>query len=57
MFLTPKEKQLYTQLVREYNSSPISNICSLDRFFKSKYENSGYLTSYYNVWKFAQNNQ
>jgi hypothetical protein len=55
MFLTPKEKNLLTQLLFEYTSEGYFDIMSLNRFLESKYENSGYLTTYYNVWQFAQN--
>lgn len=55
MYLTPKEKKLYSDLVKEYNKDKWSQTCGLDRFLKIKYENSGYLTSYYNVWQYAQN--
>jgi hypothetical protein len=56
MKLTPKEKNLFAQLLLEYTSEGYFDIISLNRFLESKYENSGYLTTYYNVWKFAQNN-
>ncbi len=55
MYLTPKEKKLYSDLVQEYNKDKWFQTCGLDRFLKIKYESSGYLTTYYNVWQYAQN--
>lgn len=66
--LTPKEEKLYTKLVKEYQSSGLSNICSLDSYLAQKYEhavsraaknatdfNIMYADNVYNVWQYAQN--
>lgn len=55
MYLTPKEKKLYSDLVQEYDNKGYFKFCSLNSFLELRYESSGYLTSYYNVWQYAQN--
>jgi hypothetical protein len=54
--LSKTEDKIYTQLVREYNNSGLSNICSLDSFLKSKWENEkneDRAAIYYQIWWFA----
>jgi hypothetical protein len=54
--LSKTEDKIYTQLVREYNASGLSNICSLDSFLKSKWENEkneDKAAIYYQIWWFA----
>lgn len=55
LFLTTKEKKLYSDLLKIFNDSGLHRVSTFEAFLELKYQSSGCLTSYYNVWKYEQN--
>lgn len=55
MTLTKKEKKLYFELLELFNNSGLHKVSTFEAFLELKYESSGCLPAYYNIWQFARN--